>query len=342
MRKLFLRADGNGMIGWGHLYRLLALAETLKYDFECIFVTHDPGAFFLSEIKRICSGYILLELTFEQKRPDERRQDEEMEFDLGGLISERDIVVTDGYLFGPVYQSKIKETGCFLICITDMTSGKFNSDILINAAPGLDYSGYAVSHRARLYLGLEYMILRPAFFELPLEKRTETKKELYIAFGGSDYHHLSYQALKHSSTVPGIEKIHVVYAESYDEVLKGKLNQLQENDRAKIQLYKNLAAAEIIGILDKCTYAIVSASTVCLEVLSRRIKPLIGHYVQNQVQLYNGIVGEDLAFGMGNVLPGINHLIIENYLKSDPKSEREFSNQKIKNIFTNELFLKKS
>ena len=37
MQKLFFRADGNSSIGLGHLLRLLAVADALKYKFEITF-----------------------------------------------------------------------------------------------------------------------------------------------------------------------------------------------------------------------------------------------------------------------------------------------------------------
>ena len=39
LKKILFRADGNEEIGYGHVIRSLALADMLKENFECIFVT---------------------------------------------------------------------------------------------------------------------------------------------------------------------------------------------------------------------------------------------------------------------------------------------------------------
>ena len=46
----FLRADGNGELGYGHLSRLIALADLISLEFKIIFLTNII-IFFFNEIK---------------------------------------------------------------------------------------------------------------------------------------------------------------------------------------------------------------------------------------------------------------------------------------------------
>lgn len=39
MQKIYFRADAGAEIGYGHFIRTLALADMLKDDFSCVFVT---------------------------------------------------------------------------------------------------------------------------------------------------------------------------------------------------------------------------------------------------------------------------------------------------------------
>lgn len=41
-RQIIFRADAGKRIGYGHFVRTLALADMLKEEFECVFVTQDP------------------------------------------------------------------------------------------------------------------------------------------------------------------------------------------------------------------------------------------------------------------------------------------------------------
>ena len=57
--KVYIRADGNSEIGLGHVIRSLALAEMLKDEFCCIFVTRFLTDYINTEACKACSGIIL-------------------------------------------------------------------------------------------------------------------------------------------------------------------------------------------------------------------------------------------------------------------------------------------
>src|SRR5579862_1005212 len=107
MRRVFLRADGSRAIGFGHIYRLLAIGEILKEDFECTFVINKPDGFILNEIKRTCSQFIDLNHE-EHEILDKAKSGKEIAFDMKDYLAGDEILVTDGYLFGPNYQMAAK------------------------------------------------------------------------------------------------------------------------------------------------------------------------------------------------------------------------------------------
>ena len=53
-KKILFRADGNNNIGLGHLYRLFALAEIYKSNYDVIFLTKED-----STLQVIPEGYIV-------------------------------------------------------------------------------------------------------------------------------------------------------------------------------------------------------------------------------------------------------------------------------------------
>lgn len=333
MKKVIFRADGSNRIGWGHMYRLLALAEMLRNNFECVFVSNNPDRFILSEIKRICSDCIILNGAISEKRPDERTVGEEMLFDMEDILSGNEIVVTDGYLIGPNYQLAIKRKGNILVCLDDLITRKFHADVVINAAPGVRAEEYDLSDVKRLCLGLDYMILRPSFFEMSHVKYPENGKVVYISFGGSDYLNFSEKCLLICDSIEQIRKIYLIFSDSFNESVKLRLIALQKLKPEKIILLKNVKSEEIINVLSVCTHALVSASTVCLEVISRKIKPLIGYYVDNQKRLYEGVLMEELALGMGYIQNGLPIEAIKMYVNQDAALERKFTNHKLWEIF---------
>ena len=95
-----MRADGNSEIGLGHVHRLIALAEILKKDFNCIFVIRRPLPRIKELIMECCASLIEIEhVTTLEQEADELLQD----------LTGNEIIVLDGYQFDTAYQKKIKQ-----------------------------------------------------------------------------------------------------------------------------------------------------------------------------------------------------------------------------------------
>src|SRR5262245_29046639 len=135
--KVILRANGTSLIGFGHIYRLLALADILKNNFYLIFVLYKTDEFIQEEIKKYCDEIIVLDKELPYKTSDEIRPTDEIEFDLDGVLEGGEIVVLDGYYFGSTYQQEVKRRNCKLVSIDDLAVNHFYADAVINHAPGL-------------------------------------------------------------------------------------------------------------------------------------------------------------------------------------------------------------
>ena len=53
-QRIYFRADAGREIGYGHFIRTLALADMLKDDFDCVFVTQSPTAYQQAEVSGVC------------------------------------------------------------------------------------------------------------------------------------------------------------------------------------------------------------------------------------------------------------------------------------------------
>lgn len=85
--RILLRADGNNVIGLGHVIRLLGLCEFLKDSFDCVFFIREPGVKIKETIESFCKLIIL-----------KSTKDEEIS-ELESLLSLSDILILDGYDF---------------------------------------------------------------------------------------------------------------------------------------------------------------------------------------------------------------------------------------------------
>jgi UDP-2,4-diacetamido-2,4,6-trideoxy-beta-L-altropyranose hydrolase len=329
-RRVLLRADGSRKIGFGHLYRVLALAEMLKAKCQCILVTSSLDDPLAAEAKRHGISIINVE-AFDYSFPNEKSSSEEIPFDMNTIIEKNDTVVIDGYWFGVKYQSAIKAKGCRLVCIDDLALGEFRADVIINHAPGVEAFQYKVGSQTKLCLGLDYLILRPSFFESRAQRRKQSKA-IYLSFGGSDYYGLSFKFLNLTLTMSKEAEIHLLLSSSFSNDLIKKLSKLQDANVERVYLHENLNGQEISDLIDKCTHAITSSSTVALEVVARGIKPLIGYYSGNQKNIYDGLVKSGFALGIGNLLDNTDfHL--KDYLDLNVSLDKLFNNGKLLAIF---------
>ncbi|MGI8584322.1 MAG: UDP-2,4-diacetamido-2,4,6-trideoxy-beta-L-altropyranose hydrolase [Chitinophagaceae bacterium] len=299
-RKVVLRADGNSQIGLGHVYRLLALAEMLKKDYECVFAINNPDEFVLNEIKKSCSSYISFKDKIRYQMPDLVEAGDEIQFDLGEYLCGTEIVVTDGYLFGEKYQLSVKATGAKLVSIDDLAVNHFFGDAVINHAPGIDRSIYNIEPSTLLLTGLDYAMLRQAFFK-PFAQKNNSERNAFISLGGSDYFHYTKKIVQFLLQDESFKTLYVLTSSSFGSKLLSDLDEMKSSS-AKINLHHNLSADELVNVMDKCTHAFVAASTILIESYSRGLKCFTGYYVENQKFVYNGFITQHLALGLDSFI----------------------------------------
>ena len=333
-QKLLLRADGNNLIGFGHIYRLLALADILGEQYHLVFALYKTSDFIEAEIGRYCNEVIILPGELPFKTPDELSVSDEVDFDLDGVLNGNEIVVLDGYYFGTKYQQEVKQKNCRLVCIDDMAVNYFYADAVINHAPGIDKSIYKAAPYTKVFTGLDYAILRRPFFE-PFSQNTKKSNDVFISLGGSDYLQITIKLVRILQQLEQFNTLHVMSSSSFPGEMIDELL-LMSKQSEHIRLHQNLTATEIVALMDQCKYAVVSASTVLIEAYARSLICFTGYYVNNQLFIYNGFIKENKAIGLGN-LKDLDAGIIREVLskRNQPEVSKKIlmSKQQLQHIF---------
>ena len=285
-KKVIIRVDGNSSIGLGHIYRGIALAEMLKEKFTIEFVTNKNTI--ISPIMEADFEYISIPNSI-------------------GVVAEPEwfnrnyktdtIIVIDGYSYDENYQWRIKDYGFKLVYIDDLTQGVQKADLVINHSPGVGKDDYKTEVYTRLALGLEYALLRKEFVDVDrreLKPKTEVKK-IFIAFGGADPNDFSFEATKEFIKLDSINVVNVVLGAAYKGTEIFKINS------SKLRVHKHLSGKEIFVLMKSCDLAIVPASTTCIELAYLGIPMMLGYFVENQENIYQGFVKQNTIIPLGNL-----------------------------------------
>lgn len=287
MKRIICRADGNANTGLGHLYRLFALYEIYKNDYNILFVTR-----YDSVLTAIPENYNV------KLVPSEISIDQEPEWLNQTFSSKTDIIIADGYQFNSNYQYKLKKHGFFLVYVDDLAQEKMYADIIINHSPSVTINDFNTESYSKLALGTDYAILRPGFLYKAQQERVINKiDKVFVCFGGADKLNLSLAAVKALLSFSTFKEIHVVLGGAYTHK---EIVSLSYEVSERLFLHKNLNESELIEVMECCNFAIAPSSTICYELSCIKMPILSGFFVDNQELIYKGFLSENVIFEGGD------------------------------------------
>lgn len=278
-KRIFFRADGNEQIGLGHIYRCCALAQILNLDVECYLVVKNINESLKIQVSKYFNGIYEIE------------DSNSGEQDWWQKLTGEEIVILDGYHFNSLYQLELKKICSRLVCIDDIHSYHFYADAVINHAGGLPPSSYDKEFYTKLFLGPSYAIVRSSFWEKP-SINTRLKNHVFVCLGGADPKNDLVKVLQTAFKKEPDLFYHVVTGSAYK--YEAELNKVITSNPASSH-YKNLDETAIKELMQKCSTAIVSPSTVSYEYLSIGGEVYLHTIADNQVDIYNYFVKEGFA-----------------------------------------------
>jgi len=229
-------------------------------------------------------------------------------------------VVIDHYGLNTLYQQKIKESGCKLVCIDDIHEKEFYADLIINHAPGVQPNDYKAQTYTKFALGLDYVLLRPLF--LKNAKKDKTSREIktaFVCFGGSDQKNYSKKSIQDLLQFDEIETIHLVIGAS-NQHLELLIKLFEDEKRVKI--HHALNEEEILHLMNESDLSIAPASGILLELLSAKCNVISGYYVDNQKEIYSGFKSINAFYDaedFSNLIPSIRKA-----LKASKQPKQQF------------------
>lgn len=291
MKRIFFRVDGNNEVGYGHLFRCIALSEMLKDDFSIIFIEKDSNEFAKSQMYATTKNVIHLYTSSLL---------EEAVNISANYIDEHSVFILDGYQYTSEYQKKIKQSGATLVCIDDLHEIHFYADIIINQAYGVNETQYSVETRTMFCLGFDWIIQRPSFIAISTDTREIKHFEtIFFTLGGGQILDVAPKIIGAIEQIPQIKKI--VFLKGSQLVYEKDVKPILKNLSKQFEVFEGLNDSELFDLIKTCDIAICPASVISLEACSVGIGLFAGYTATNQYDNYKGLITNKVAFDLGDL-----------------------------------------
>jgi UDP-2,4-diacetamido-2,4,6-trideoxy-beta-L-altropyranose hydrolase len=202
---IVIRADGNSLIGNGHVMRCLALAQAWRRaGGRAIFVQASTTETITGRLH--AEGFETSRIDAEPGGADDARQTVVV-----AQAHHASWIVGDGYRFDAKWQEQIKSENLKLLIWDDYGhASAYPADVVLNQNASADRQLYA--HRGestRLMLGTRYIALRQEFFTWRDVNRTTAPigQKVLVTLGGADPDNVTMKVIAALALVPDIDVV---------------------------------------------------------------------------------------------------------------------------------------
>ncbi|MCB2407728.1 UDP-2,4-diacetamido-2,4,6-trideoxy-beta-L-altropyranose hydrolase [Hymenobacter lucidus] len=284
--RVVFRVDGNATIGLGHVVRCLALADMLQPGFDCVFAIQDMDVSGQQQIQPLCSAIWSVPV-FEQ--PEQEAQW------LLRQMRPTDILVLDGYHFGPAYAHIFWRQARPVVCLDDLLAQPLWADVVINHAGGVGPEAYAdkVVPGAALCLGPQYALLRRVFQPAARQPVAAPDTDrIFLNMGGADPENHTLRLLRELRQRFPAKAIEVVTGAAYPHQTELAT---QAQSISRITLHHAISAEAMAALLRRCGIHVCPPSGVAYECCAVGGLLLLHPIADNQRLLLAYLTGAGLA-----------------------------------------------
>lgn len=279
MKKIAIRADGNSVIGFGHLVRTQALAHQLeKLGAELIFFSRNPENVNGFQVVALGSG-------------DLENEDQAVI----AYLSEYgiDMLIIDSYAYDQGRLDRMGKLAIASVYIDDMNRYLFNTSFIVNGnlyAPRLDYRG-----QAKFLLGSDYLMMREDFSGLAARSVQPEVENVLLTLGAADMENITPALIKILFTYTRFESLrwHIVIGPAFsnhEEIA------CLVRDRSNLFICCSPIMKDLMGI---CDLAISAAGSTSYELAACGVPGILLVAADNQVMLAAEMERQQIAINLG-------------------------------------------
>lgn len=291
--KIAIRADGGSNMGMGHIIRTVNLAKELAKTNEVFYVCRVDNN--LKENELHCSYKSLVSSKYRMGIEKVKSEGFQVEYINEAFIIEElknikaDLLITDSYDVDENYFHQTKRMFKKTVYIDDMNLYYFDVDILINQNINANELKYKVNDYTELLVGLNYVMLREEFINVPKRIIKDKVENIMVTVGGADPKHLTERIL---DWVQDIEyTFHVVIGPSFEEN-----NNFKEYESNKVKFYYD---ANMCEIMLNCDMAISTCGSTLYELAACELPTLGIIIAENQRKIAYKMNTEGIIKNLG-------------------------------------------
>lgn len=286
------RADGNSIIGIGHIMRCITIAEALSEK-----IKNKEAILFLCA--DCASKQFVTEKGFLAKSIGTMPENMNSEISLLDKFIDAQIentIIVDSYFVTKSYLTNLKKYGKVII-LDDLEEEVFDVDCVINYNAFSDKAFYEKNYggRADMLIGTKYIPIRKQFLEKDesnSKDKTNVVKKILITTGGGDIENIAGLILD------------TIFSKDYEyEIVMGRFNPnydvLKAVESKNKNIHINCDVKDMAALMRNCQLAITAGGSTIYELAAMGIPFVAFSYATNQEKLVEYVGNNDIALNAG-------------------------------------------
>ena len=195
---IFIRVDSSTKVGYGHLIRCLALADTLKKSFKINFICTNLNGNLISQISK--KKFEVFRFNTKSQRINVKKDAEKTISIIKKHRNKKSLLILDSYILSQEWENRVRPYVKRLIVIDDLMDRKHSCDLIIDQNLHTQMNSLynkSVPKNCVKLLGPDYAILRNQFIAQRKYARIRSLpiKNILVSFGGTDNENHTLHAL---------------------------------------------------------------------------------------------------------------------------------------------------